>query len=86
MIRAAIFDMDGLLFDTEVLCCNAWRTIAGNAGYAMPEDLFLSCVGLNSRDTRTRVIREMGENFPYDEFGTEAVPGCSPAWKQTARR
>ena len=72
MIRAAIFDMDGLLFDTEVLCCNAWRTIAGNAGYAMPEDLFLSCVGLNIRDTRTRVIREMGENFPYDEFGTEA--------------
>lgn len=72
MIHAAIFDMDGLLFDTETLCCDAWREIAGNAGYRMRDSLFLECVGLNSRDTRERVLAAMGSDFPYEQFGTEA--------------
>lgn len=72
MIHAAIFDMDGLLFDTESLCCNAWREVAGKAGYRMQDSLFLECVGLNSRDTRERVMNEMGPDFPYDDFGNLA--------------
>ncbi len=72
MIHAAIFDMDGLLFDTEVLCCTAWREIAGEAGYRMRDSLFLECVGLNSQDTRERVMNEMGPGFPYEQFGNEA--------------
>lgn len=72
MIHAAIFDMDGLLFDTESLCCTAWREIAGNTGYRIRESLFLECVGLNSRDTRERVMNEMGPEFPYEDFGIKA--------------
>lgn len=72
MIHAAIFDMDGLIFDTETLCCDVWREIAGEAGYDMKESLFRSCVGLNSRDTRSMVLREMGRSFPYDEFSSRA--------------
>jgi hypothetical protein len=68
MLRAVIFDMDGLLFDTERLCCDAWREVAAEAGYEMRDELFRSCVGRNSRDTREMVMAECGPSFPYDEF------------------
>jgi len=66
MIHAAIFDMDGLLFDTERLCCRVWTEVSAAAGYQMDERLFMSCVGRNSRDTRDLVISSLGHNFPYD--------------------
>ena len=72
MIKAAIFDMDGLLFDTERLCCDAWRNVSSAAGYVMEDSLFLSCVGRNERDTRVIVQAALGESFPYDAFKKEA--------------
>jgi HAD superfamily hydrolase (TIGR01509 family) len=72
MIRAAIFDMDGLLFDTERLCCDAWRAVSAQAGYAMSDELFMSCVGRNNQDTRAIVLGEMGDTFPYDDFRDKA--------------
>ncbi len=72
MVDAAIFDMDGLLFDTERLCCDAWRDVSSASGYLMEESLFLSCVGRNDRDTRTIVLKALGESFPYDEFKVKA--------------
>lgn len=68
MIEAAIFDMDGIIFDTERLACDVWRSVAGEAGFEMHDRLFLSCVGLNNRDTKSFVMREMGNGFPYDEI------------------
>ena len=68
MIRAAIFDMDGLLFDTERLCCEAWRTVASASGLTMDDGLFFSCVGRNNRDTREIVTAAMGSGFPYEQF------------------
>jgi beta-phosphoglucomutase-like phosphatase (HAD superfamily) len=72
MIHAAIFDMDGLLFDTERLCCDAWRSVASAAGYAMEDDLFLRCVGRNNRDTKSLVMDALGPDFPYDDFNRDA--------------
>jgi HAD superfamily hydrolase (TIGR01509 family) len=77
MIRAAIFDMDGLLFDTERLCCDAWRAVASAAGYAMEDELFFRCVGRNNRDTKGIVLDALGPEFPYDDFNRDAK-----AWMQ----
>jgi HAD superfamily hydrolase (TIGR01509 family) len=68
MIHAAIFDMDGLLFDTERLCRDAWQNVARENGYEMDDSLFLACVGRNSRDTRDHVLNELGAEFPYERF------------------
>lgn len=72
MIHAAIFDMDGLLFDTERLCCEAWRTVSAAAGHEIPESVFLACVGRNNRDTRELVMQACGPDFPYDDFNRDA--------------
>jgi HAD superfamily hydrolase (TIGR01509 family) len=72
MIHAAIFDMDGILFDTERLCCDAWRAVAGDAGYRMDDELFLACVGRTSADTREIVMDSLGSGFPYDDLDAKA--------------
>ncbi|MEQ2921805.1 HAD hydrolase-like protein [Ruthenibacterium lactatiformans] len=41
-IRAVLFDMDGLMFDTERLGDEVWRAVAGKYGVTMtPEDVSL---------------------------------------------
>lgn len=72
MLNAVIFDMDGLLFDTERLCCDAWRSVSTEAGYRMEDKLFISCVGRNNRDTREIVMQALGSEFPYEEFRIKA--------------
>jgi len=72
MLHAAIFDMDGLLFDTERLCCEAWKAVSEKDGYAMADELFFSCVGRNNRDTRELVMKACGPEFPYERFRDEA--------------
>jgi beta-phosphoglucomutase-like phosphatase (HAD superfamily) len=72
MLHAAIFDMDGLLFDTERLCCEAWRSVSSEAGYIMDDALFFSCVGRNTRDTRSIVMDACGSSFPFDDFDEKA--------------
>jgi len=64
--------MDGILFDTERLCCDAWRSVSSEAGYRMEDALFISCVGRNARDTRNIVLDALGPGFPYDEFDAKA--------------
>jgi len=71
MIKAVIFDMDGLMFDTETLSKNLWQSIAQTRGYNLEDELFYELIG-SDLETTTRIFKEkFGNEFPYDEIRKE---------------
>ncbi|MFN3370694.1 MAG: HAD family hydrolase [Sphingomonadaceae bacterium] len=68
--RAILFDMDGLLLDTERLVRDAILESAAYHGYPMDEALFLQLVGVPI-DGNRRILRAVfGEAFPFDCYRT----------------
>jgi len=66
MPRAIIFDMDGLLLDTEVLAAQAWDEAAAAQGVSFDRALALSLVGRNFRDCIELVRAHCGSDYPCD--------------------
>lgn len=65
MIRAVIFDMDGLLLDTEKLLVRFWVQAANEAGYPMTREHALSLRSLH-RSFAVPYLNELfGESFDY---------------------
>ena len=65
---AVIFDMDGVLFDTERLYMEGWTQVAKKRGIAGMEEVARGCIGLNRNDSRAHVRAHYGEDFDYDDF------------------
>lgn len=67
-ISGAVFDMDGLLLDTERVVCAAWDSAANEVGFTDVERAKRSCLGCNENSTRAFFVRTYGENFDYQTF------------------
>jgi len=67
-ISAVIFDMDGLMFDTEQIARLAWKRAASDFGYHLSERLFLSLVGRTVGDVRALILEAFGAETPFDEM------------------
>jgi HAD superfamily hydrolase (TIGR01509 family) len=71
-MKAIVFDMDGVLFDTEILCMKSWVAVAEKNGLPGMEDIFPQCIGLNANDSRRIVLDAYGEDFDYPGFRKQA--------------
>ena len=49
---SVIFDMDGVIFDSEQACLACWRKVAGKYGIREIEEVFTRCIGTNKNQTR----------------------------------
>ncbi len=65
---AVIFDMDGLMLDTEKIYQLAWHQAANQLGYTIQADLFSRLVGLRTEDCEALILDALGASFPLDEF------------------
>jgi len=71
-IDAVIFDMDGLLLDSERLYRDAMRAACADRGLSLADGLFERMVGSSWAMCRQMVAEEFGAAFPADDFQRES--------------
>lgn len=67
-VEAVIFDLDGLVLDTESTYFAAWRQAAELMGYRLPESFCLSLSGLHYHDIEKCLFAFLGTGFDLDTF------------------
>ncbi len=65
-IELVIFDMDGLILDTERLYLEYGLEVFKNLGYDITEEIFLGTVGMTDTGTGNYYIDLYGDDFNYD--------------------
>jgi HAD superfamily hydrolase (TIGR01509 family) len=66
--RAVIFDMDGLLVDTETLWQEALLSAATEAGHAIPDEIYNKSIGIRRSQSRGLFLSHFGDDFAFDDF------------------
>ncbi len=67
-MKGAVFDMDGLLLDTEYLTYRLCKAAAAEMGFTLSLDLFKQTVGLRSSDTKKIYEAAFGAAFCYEDL------------------
>lgn len=63
--KLVIFDMDGLMFDTERIYYKAWQEAAKAYGYEITWEIYKQIVARNSRYIEKVLKQIWGNDFPY---------------------
>ena len=67
-MKAVVFDMDGVLFDTERLCMTSWLEVAKEKGISDMETFFPTCIGRNHQYTLALFNNHYGAHYSSDAF------------------
>ena len=65
---AVIFDMDGLLFDTEALWQEALLSAAAEDGHEIPDEVFNKSIVARRSTCRGLFLSHFGKDFLFDDF------------------
>lgn len=66
-----IFDMDGLLFDTERMFMNLRAKVLEKYGYVHREEDYLKTVGVSGTNLKAILARIYGEDYPAETISRE---------------
>ncbi len=70
--KAVVFDMDGVIFDSERATMECWIEIADKYGIDDIEKPYYACIGTTMVRTREIMLENYGKDFPYDKYNEEA--------------
>lgn len=68
---AVVFDMDGVIFDSERATFNCWVELADKYGIPDIEIPYRDCIGVNAARTREICLAYYGADFPYEKYQAE---------------
>ena len=71
--QAVVFDMDGVIFDTERLVIEFWKEVAKKHNIPNIEHTCIQCLGTNRVRTREIFLGNYGADFPYDPYRAEVT-------------
>ena len=72
-VHAVVFDMDGLLVDTETVSREAMTLAAGGMGYELPHDVFIRLVGMSFASSGAILADHFGPAFDVAGFQAEST-------------
>jgi beta-phosphoglucomutase-like phosphatase (HAD superfamily) len=67
VIRAVVFDCDGVLVDSEPHSWAAWRTAAAHHGHTLTDGDVAACTGMSYADTHAHLASLVGGALPGPE-------------------
>ncbi|MCL2379555.1 MAG: HAD family phosphatase [Coriobacteriia bacterium] len=69
--KAVIFDMDGVIFNTEVIARRAWRTVFEKYGFEFTDKTYKKVIGRTMEAAFQILIDEYGPELPMDEMSVK---------------
>lgn len=70
-IKAIIFDMDGVIFDTEMVYLKVWSEVFEKYGYKMTKEIYTSVLGTGRENVKKVFVNNYGSNLPIDDMYKE---------------
>lgn len=67
-IKGIIFDMDGVLIDSESISDITWSLAAKDFNYPVSMEILNECRGTNKQDTYQIMKKHFGDEFPTEAF------------------
>lgn len=67
-VTALVFDMDGLMLDTEPIYRASWQRTAAELGWEITDEGYEIFLGRRTEDAEAELARRFGPTFPIDRF------------------
>lgn len=71
-MKIVIFDMDGVIFDSERLVLDSWEKVGKKYGIKDVGKTLTDCIGTNKVKTQMIVQEHYGKEFDYEKYSKEA--------------
>ena len=70
-IKAIIFDMNGVIFDTEMIYLKVWSNVFEKYGYKMTKEIYASVLATGRENVKKVFLKHFGRNLPIDDMYVE---------------
>lgn len=68
MIKNIVFDMDGVLLDTEAVFMRCWKKLGEELHLPNVEETARKCIGITVTQTEALFQKEYGEKYPCESY------------------
>lgn len=70
-MKVIVFDMDGVIFDSESTNLDAWNVVADKYGFERPDIPYRQTIGVKAEFVKEIYCDYYGQDFPYEKYSAE---------------